>query len=71
MRTALCSDQHVAESSVYQRYVATAQAFEPALCCSAKYLADVLRVFPEEIIERYERCDSSFQGSVVQIGAVQ
>ncbi|MCM2373963.1 methyltransferase domain-containing protein [Aporhodopirellula aestuarii] len=56
MEIALSSDQQVAESSVYQRYAAAAQAVEPALCCPVEYSTDLLKVIPEEIIERDYGC---------------
>ena len=56
MKIALSSDQQVAESSVYQRYAAAAQAVEPALCCPVEYSTDLLEVIPQEIIERDYGC---------------
>ena len=56
MKIALSSDQQVAESSVYQRYAAAAQAVEPALCCPVEYSTDLLKVIPQEIIERDYGC---------------
>lgn len=45
-----------AESSVYQRYAAAAQAVEPALCCPVQYSPDLLKIIPEEILERDYGC---------------
>jgi len=44
------------EASVYNRYSAAAQTVEPALCCPVSYSADLLKVIPEEIIERDYGC---------------
>ncbi|TWU25313.1 arsenite S-adenosylmethyltransferase [Novipirellula galeiformis] len=56
MKTALLDEKQVAESSVYQRYAAAAQAVEPALCCPVQYSTDLLKVIPQEIIERDYGC---------------
>lgn len=56
MKAAMLNDTHVAESSVYQRYAAAAQAVEPALCCPVEYSSDLLKVIPDEIIERDYGC---------------
>ncbi|TWT67493.1 methyltransferase domain-containing protein [Allorhodopirellula solitaria] len=56
MKTVSSSDQQVAESSVYQRYAAAAQAVEPALCCPVEYSTDLLKAIPDEIIERDYGC---------------
>ena len=45
-----------AESSVYERYAAAANAREEALCCPVEYQADRLAVIPQEIIERDYGC---------------
>ena len=48
---------HTAESSVYERYAAAAQAVEPALCCPIEYTnAALLAAIPAEIIERDYGC---------------
>ena len=44
------------EDSVYQRYAAAAQQREAALCCPVDYAADLLKVIPEEILERDYGC---------------
>lgn len=49
-------NKQVAESSVYQRYAAAAKAVEPSLCCPVEYSADLLKVIPDEIIERDYGC---------------
>ncbi len=46
----------IAEASVYQRYAAASQAREEALCCPVDYQADLLKVIPQEILERDYGC---------------
>ncbi len=47
---------HQPESSVHERYSLAAQAVEPALCCPVTYSADLLKIIPDEIIERDYGC---------------
>jgi len=47
---------HQPESSVYERYAAAAHAVEPALCCPVTYSPDLLKIIPDEIIERDYGC---------------
>ncbi|WP_047812731.1 methyltransferase domain-containing protein [Rhodopirellula islandica] len=56
MKATLLDATQGTESSVYERYAAAAQAVEPALCCPVTYSADLLKVIPEEIIERDYGC---------------
>lgn len=44
------------EASVQQRYAEAALAVEPALCCPIEYNSDLLKVIPEEILERDYGC---------------
>lgn len=46
----------MAEESVYQRYAAAANTFEPALCCPVDYAPDFLEVIPDEVIQRDYGC---------------
>jgi arsenite methyltransferase len=48
--------RHQPESSVYDRYTAAAQSMEPALCCPVTYSTELLKVIPDEIIERDYGC---------------
>lgn len=56
MSVSVTSQNHQPESSVYTRYAAAAQAVEPALCCPVEYSPDLLKVIPQEIIERDYGC---------------
>ncbi|HBJ37913.1 MAG TPA: methyltransferase [Planctomycetaceae bacterium] len=44
------------EASVYGRYAAAAQQFEPALCCPVEYRKELLEAIPQEILERDYGC---------------
>ena len=44
------------ESSVTSRYAAAAKAPEPALCCPVEYNRDLLKVIPQEVIEKDYGC---------------
>ncbi len=45
-----------AEASVYGRYAAAAQQFEPSLCCPVEYRKELLEAIPHEILERDYGC---------------
>ncbi len=57
MESTTTNPTHTAESSVYERYAAAAQAVEAALCCPVSYSnAEYLAAIPAEIIERDYGC---------------
>lgn len=45
-----------AETAVYERYAAAAQAREEALCCPVSYAGNYLAAIPQEILERDYGC---------------
>ena len=45
-----------AESSVTSRYAAAAKAPEAALCCPVEYNKDLLKIIPQEVIEKDYGC---------------
>ncbi len=49
------------ESAVMERYSKGARASEAALCCPVRYEADLLKVIPQEIIERDYGCGDPSQ----------
>lgn len=44
------------EASVYGRYAAAAQQFEPSLCCPVEYRKELLEAIPQEILQRDYGC---------------
>ena len=44
------------EHAVGQRYSAASQASEPALCCPVQYDTSLLKVLPQELIDRDYGC---------------
>src|SRR5438270_14064163 len=44
------------ESAVRERYAASAKSAEARLCCPVEYNNDLLKVIPEEVIERDYGC---------------
>jgi len=49
------------EKAVHDRYQAAARASEEALCCPVEYNPEVLKVIPEEVIERDYGCGDPSQ----------
>ncbi len=60
------------QAADYARYSDAAEAVEPALCCPGEYSRDLLKVIPEEVLQRdYGYCfgcttgvESSCQGAI-------
>ncbi len=44
------------EASVYERYAAASQKFEPALCCPVQYVGQYLKAIPQEVIDKDYGC---------------
>ena len=49
-------NNHRPESAVKSRYAAAAQAPEAALCCPVEYNKDLLKIIPQEVIEKDYGC---------------
>ncbi|MBM3839929.1 MAG: hypothetical protein FJ398_18560 [Verrucomicrobia bacterium] len=49
-------NNHRSESAVKQRYSTAAKAPEAALCCPVEYNKDLLKIIPQEVIEKDYGC---------------
>ena len=47
---------HHPETAVKNRYAAAAKTPETALCCPVEYNRDLLRIIPQEVIEKDYGC---------------